>query len=211
MLRFTCQYCDAAVTQDAEGAWLDATDGDCCSGNPETGENENEAHEGTLPVGTRVYWNDPDRSVASGWGTVASVHGDIISVSKDDGGEAEVYAHELTDDGPDDDLCDECGQGPDGAESPNHQESCSLHPSATDDAGGEPRMFVVDFGNSTNGAVGCVLRLLATSRADALEQAKVHLPEAISEPLSGSHGAMDLRVYLNVEALTLANVRREED
>lgn len=55
-------------------------------------------------AGMRVMWNDPDEdNPCSGPGTITNVHGDqdgdfndsIISISKDDGGEVEAFAHEL--------------------------------------------------------------------------------------------------------------------
>jgi hypothetical protein len=66
MMRFICQHCGVAVTQDVHGSGNDATDGDGCAGSPETGESENEVHEGTgRPA--RVHWTDPDQELASGW------------------------------------------------------------------------------------------------------------------------------------------------
>jgi hypothetical protein len=39
----SCSYCGMALHQDAEGVWVDETDGDCCSGD-ENLDNENEPH-----------------------------------------------------------------------------------------------------------------------------------------------------------------------
>lgn len=39
----TCDYCFTPVTQDGD-AWVDETNGDVCSGNIVTGDNENEMH-----------------------------------------------------------------------------------------------------------------------------------------------------------------------
>lgn len=39
-----CAYCDTPIREDSAGVWVDATDGDCCWGDPETGDNENEPH-----------------------------------------------------------------------------------------------------------------------------------------------------------------------
>ena len=49
-----------------------------------------------LAVGDRVVWHDPDHDLATGPGTVARVDEEIIALAMDDGGEAEVLAHELT-------------------------------------------------------------------------------------------------------------------
>lgn len=56
---------------------------------------------GTIKVGDRVFWNDPDDGLASGYGTITALlyepvdEDTIISIRKDDGGEAEALAHEL--------------------------------------------------------------------------------------------------------------------
>lgn len=39
-----CFYCGTHLTLDDEGVWIDDTEGDCCSGDPYTGTNENEQH-----------------------------------------------------------------------------------------------------------------------------------------------------------------------
>jgi hypothetical protein len=57
-------------------------------------------------VGNRVWWNDPDKTAGnSGYGTITASNGMseaidegddvVITVSKDDGGEVECFAHEL--------------------------------------------------------------------------------------------------------------------
>jgi hypothetical protein len=40
----TCFYCKTPIRQDADGAWIDETDGDCCWGEPINLVNENEPH-----------------------------------------------------------------------------------------------------------------------------------------------------------------------
>jgi hypothetical protein len=47
-------------------------------------------------LGSRMYWTDPDDGLCSGWGVVTQIEGDIITIAKDDGGGAEVFAHELS-------------------------------------------------------------------------------------------------------------------
>ena len=53
-----------------------------------------------LKKGQRVYWNDPDNATSesdcSGAGTITAIVGEIISVDKDDGGQVEAFAHELS-------------------------------------------------------------------------------------------------------------------
>jgi hypothetical protein len=46
--------------------------------------------------GQRVYWTDPDNDIGSGYGTVEDVRGRIIAIKKDDGGEVEAVASELS-------------------------------------------------------------------------------------------------------------------
>lgn len=55
-----------------------------------------------ITVGTRVYWTDPDNDQTSGAGTITKVNTEsaiddetVITIVKDDGGEAEVLRHEL--------------------------------------------------------------------------------------------------------------------
>jgi hypothetical protein len=55
-----------------------------------------------ITIGTRVYWTDPDNDVASGAGMVTKINSEKaiddetpITITKDDGGEAEVLRHEL--------------------------------------------------------------------------------------------------------------------
>lgn len=58
-----------------------------------------------IKVGQRVFWNDPDNGACSGPGVITKVQSDeddpyiyddtVISIQKDDGGEAEVYPHEI--------------------------------------------------------------------------------------------------------------------
>lgn len=40
-----CRYCLAPLYRDDDGDLVDETDGDGCSGHPETGANENEPHQ----------------------------------------------------------------------------------------------------------------------------------------------------------------------
>jgi hypothetical protein len=44
-------------------------------------------------IGDQVFWN-----VCSGRGRIVKVHGDVISVQKDDGGEVMVFRDELSSD-----------------------------------------------------------------------------------------------------------------
>lgn len=47
-------------------------------------------------IGQRVNWNDPDGGTCSDPGTVIGLGEDgIVNLRKDDGGEAEVLAHEI--------------------------------------------------------------------------------------------------------------------
>jgi hypothetical protein len=51
--------------------------------------------------GDRVYWTDPDNGIASGPGTVRTIHDvdddddPMLVLDMDDGGVAEVWAHEV--------------------------------------------------------------------------------------------------------------------
>ena len=49
-----------------------------------------------IHIGQRVKWNDPDGGICSGPGTVIGLReGGIVNLRKDDGGEADVLAHEV--------------------------------------------------------------------------------------------------------------------
>ena len=59
-----------------------------------------------IKIGSRVFWNDPDGGLCSGWGRVVAIHGfdeadfemtdnTVLALQKDDGGEVEVLVHEL--------------------------------------------------------------------------------------------------------------------
>ncbi len=49
-----------------------------------------------LNIDDRVYFHDPDHDISTGWGKVTKINGEIISLDKDDGGECECFAHELS-------------------------------------------------------------------------------------------------------------------
>ena len=49
-----------------------------------------------FPVGTRVWWSDPDQGLCSGWGTVADFHGDIYDLKMEGSGDTEANSNELS-------------------------------------------------------------------------------------------------------------------
>jgi hypothetical protein len=46
-----CVFCGDYIHADSHGSWIDNTDGDTCTGHPETGANENEPHTPGLRYG----------------------------------------------------------------------------------------------------------------------------------------------------------------
>lgn len=56
----------------------------------------------SLSHGQRVWWNDPDRNISSGWGVLVSESfsdpEDIVVMKRDDGAYVEVYLQELEQD-----------------------------------------------------------------------------------------------------------------
>ena len=43
-----------------------------------------------------VYWTDPDDGVASGYGMVLGINGEVYSLLMRDGGQTEALEHELS-------------------------------------------------------------------------------------------------------------------
>jgi hypothetical protein len=50
-----------------------------------------------MPVGSHVFWNDPDNGVCSGYGIVAHIDDSegVFSINKMDGGHVQTLRHEL--------------------------------------------------------------------------------------------------------------------
>lgn len=48
-----------------------------------------------LTQGNRVYWLDPDDDLASDYGEIVKVNGEVISIVTDSGSEVECYEHDL--------------------------------------------------------------------------------------------------------------------
>lgn len=46
--------------------------------------------------GQRVFWNDPDNNLCSGWGIISIVQDDLIGIAKDDGGYVDANPSEVS-------------------------------------------------------------------------------------------------------------------
>jgi hypothetical protein len=71
-------------------------------------------------------------------------------------------------------------------------------------------IFTFSFGNSTDGSIGSVVDVLATSAAEALQKVKDTLIDV--EDLYGCRGQWDengvspVRVYFNAKSITIRNI-----